>query len=279
MAEPNVISVSESVSPSDEFALFPFFSCGRPVPGAVWGMSLLRAGSMRFRWNERNDNRKKIIDFVSSAVGNSRKMALSPVELVHSKKVVESSVAGDTEEIVADGIVTKNPSVVPVVTVADCVPIFLYDPKTGAVGALHSGWKGTGIAAEGISMMAEKFGSDAGSVLAAIGPHIGGCCYNIDRDRAGFFAGTFGKACVSEKNGGFFLSLTEANLAVLRSAGIRDENITVSSDCTCCSSFPDGSPVFGSFRRQSAPLPPTVTADERSRAMTVQSALAFLFPF
>ena len=70
----------------------------------------------------------------------------------------------------------------------------------------------------------------------------------------------------------YSLDLTKANLFVLKKAGILEENITVATDCTCCSKFSDGKNVFGSFRRQAAFLPESVSLDEKSRAMTVQAA-------
>ncbi len=283
-----------------KFILLPFYFGGKPLPDEKsprWGMTFLSAGTMRFRWNEKNDNRDKIFEEILESK-NSKDKKIVPIELIHSKIVVEAKKFGDTKNVQADGIVTKNRNLIPAVTVADCVPIFLYDTKTGAFGAFHSGWKGTGIAENGVKKMAELYGSKPEDICAAIGPHIQNCCYNIDEERAKYFIENFGKDCVSEifvsetkvsksglsrKNSGnqekkfpYALSLTQANLFVLKKAGIYEENIVVAKDCTCCTKFSNGKNVFGSFRREAASLPSKILKnlkkDELSRKMTVQAA-------
>ena len=73
----------------------------------------------------------------------------------------------------------------------------------------------------------------------------------------------------------YSLSLLEANLAVLKAAGLRDCNIVAATDCTCCSCLQGAGGAyfpFGSFRRQAAFMPPELSPDRRSRLMTVQAA-------
>ena len=296
----NKISIKnflEPISRNARFVTFSFYYNGAPLESsesekhARWGMTLLSAGTMRFRWNETNENRDKTLKEIfveikkpvclgncSSAEGICDcKLKPAPIELIHSKIVVEAKNEGDTKGLQADGIVTKNPLLVPTVTVADCVPIFLYDKETKAIGAFHSGWKGTGIAGVGVKKFVELYGSKRENISAAIGAHIGDCCYFVDEERAEYFMKNFGENCVKKsENGKFMLSLTEANLFVLKNAGIREENIVVAEDCTCCTKFASGENVFGSFRRQAAFLPSGISPDERSRAMTVQAAFLFM---
>ncbi len=265
-----------------KFVTFPFYFDGKPLISdseekhAKWGMSLLCAGTMRFRWNENNENRT---NFFSEVFSDSHKIV--PIELIHSKIIVEAKDKNSTQKLKADGIVTNKEDLVPAVTVADCVPIFLYDKETKSFGAFHSGWKGTGIAGEGVKKLCELYGAKKENICAAIGAHIGQCCYFVDEERAEYFSKNFGSKCVKKawnapKNFPFALSLTEANLFVLREAGIKEENIVVASDCTCCEKFSDGRNIFGSFRRQAAFLPPEVDTDTRSRSMTVQAAFTFI---
>lgn len=297
----NVVNISEIVEKKgadSDYFLMPFYFDGKPyeIDGVIpvkWGMTLLHSGTMRFRWNETNPNRKKLKKIIScetdwtcsgSCVGDDKncncKKQIVTVELIHSKIIVEAKSLSDTENVRADGVVTIDRKLVPAVTVADCVPVFLYDTVTGAFGAFHSGWKGTGICADGVRKMNELYGSQPQNICAAIGPHIGDCCYNVDEDRASYFKANFGESCVKynddcnkkENDFNYKLSLTEANLVALRSCGIYDENIVVASDCTCCSRLSNGKNVFGSFRREAAFLPPEVDADSRSKAMTVQAA-------
>lgn len=290
MGKINHISVRNYIEESESgekslFVALPFYFDGKPIGGAGWGMSLLAAGSMRFRWNESNERRAKFLetlenDFFNSPAG---KKTFVPLELIHSKIVYDIKTACDTKNKTGDGMITKNQFLIPVVTVADCMPLFLYDRETCVFGAFHSGWKGTGIIGEGIKLACEKYGSKPENICVAIGPHIGDCCYKIDESRAEYFCENFGESCVKksatvdERNPElkYDLSLTEANLSVLQKSGIPNENIVVADDCTCCTTFRDNKNVFGSFRRQAAFLPPEVCADERSRSMTVQAAFAF----
>lgn len=273
----NTISLTDFITEDCEFVKIPFYYNNEKIDSAFWGMTLLKAGSMRFRWNEVNENRKKLSSFFENKI-------ISPIELIHSKSVVESKSENDTNNIQADGIVTQNSNIVPTVTVADCVPLFLFDTKTEAFGVFHSGWKGTGIVGEGVKKMSELYGSYPENICAAIGPHIDSCCYFVDEERAKYFTENFGKDCIEKieneklkiENSSltYKLSLTNANLFVLKSAGIKEENIVIAKDCTCCLTFEKSKKnVFGSFRRQAAFL--DLSNDEKSKKMTVQSAFCF----
>ena len=166
---------------------------------------------------------------------------------VHSRRVqlVEGQSVDETASIEADGLLTDRRDAVLSVTVADCLPIFLTDWRTGAFGIVHSGWKGTGIAREALTVMASRFGSEAAEVSAVIGPGIGACCYSVPEERAVFFASEYGpETVVRDPRGAPRLDLRAANIEILRRAGVED--ITVVTDCTCCSQN------LGSFRRQGA---------------------------
>lgn len=81
-----------------------------------------------------------------------------------------------------DGLVTNTPGIVLAIYVADCGPIWLADPKTGAIGLLHSGKKGTegNILEVGLETMAREFGSRVSDVVVALGPCIRPPHYEID---------------------------------------------------------------------------------------------------
>ncbi len=197
---------------------------------------------------------------------NSAAKKTVPLELIHSKTVYDLESGDETFGKQGDGMITRNEKLIPVVTVADCVPIYFYDTESRAFGIVHSGWKGTGIIADAISLAKKNCGANEKNILVAIGAHIKDCCYAVDEARAKFFADAFGARCVKKIDGAdgekFMLSLERANLAVLEKIGIREENIVVAKNCTCCES------AFGSFRRQAAPL----DIADKSRAFTVQAA-------
>lgn len=241
---------------------------GRPLEdGPCWGMTDFSMGTMRFRWNENNENRNA---FLKKLCDGDK--APAAVELIHSKIVYDIEDACELQQKQGDGIITRNRNLIPVVTVADCMPLYIYDTKSGSFGALHSGWKGTGIVGEAIKIMVEKYSSKPEDICVAIGPHIGSCCYNITGERAEYFRNSFCRECV-EKIGddNYSLSLTKANLSVLENCGIPEGNIRVLDECTCCHKE-NGKYGFGSFRRQTLSLPSDMPLEERLTKFTVQAA-------
>lgn len=272
----NFVDVAEAARANEfKWALLPFYKDNKIFQGQktrpLWGMTMRAAGSMRFRWNETNANRD---EFLSALLGRYGAKTPVPLELIHSKIVYDAREAGDTFQKQGDAIITQNAALVPVVTVADCVPIHFYDSATGAFGAAHSGWKGTGIAASVVQTMKEKYGSNPRDILAAVGPHIHDCCYTVDEERAKYFCDNFGSDCVQEvsqdqKSGGLYkLSLLRANLNVLAAAGVLEENIVAATNCTACDAR------FGSFRREAAAL--DIPGQDKSRLFTTQAAFVII---
>lgn len=103
---------------------------------------------------------------------------------VHGRTVVR--VTGDMDAAAvrgmdADALITNEADVVIGVLVADCVPILMADPRTGAVAAVHAGWRGTvaGIVEATMDRMRDEFGSDARELRVAVGPSIGPCCFEV----------------------------------------------------------------------------------------------------
>lgn len=252
----NFFSVLETPELSDkDYICFDFYKDGKKLSGSpVCGMSLRKAGSMRFRWNETNDNRTAFLSKFN------RKIV--PVELIHSKIVFDVKNPEDTDGLQGDGIITANKELMPVITVADCMPVYLYDSVTGVFGVVHSGWKGTGICVEAIKLACEKYNSKPENFSVILGPHIHSCCYIVNEERADYFNTNFAKDCavpmkadeqlkvpLNWDNGDgtlYRLSLEKANIFALLNAGVKSENINVCTDCTCCNS------VFGSNRRETA---------------------------
>ena len=83
-----------------------------------------------------------------------------------------------------DALVTNSPGVTLLVFTADCTPILLHDPVTGAVGAAHAGWRGTArqIGAKTVEAMIRHFGSKPEDIRAAIGPNLSQCHFETDMD-------------------------------------------------------------------------------------------------
>ena len=136
-----------------------------------------------------------------------------------------------------DALITNDPGVALVVFTADCTPILLHDPVTGAVGAAHAGWRGTaaGIAAKTVEAMVREFGCAPGDIHAAIGPNIGFCCFETDRDVPEAMVKALGTAAepfIRPQGDKYYVNLKEINALWLRRAGVED--IEISDACTVC---------------------------------------------
>lgn len=147
-----------------------------------------------------------------------------------------------------DGLITDQAGVVLCTQYADCVPLFFVDPVRRVVGTSHSGWRGTvaRIGAETVRRMQEEFGCDPHDILAAIGPSIGPCCFEVDAPVYEEFAQMplAREGClVSDGGGKYHVDLWEINRRILLEAGLDESHITVTDLCTRC--HPD---VFWSHR-------------------------------
>lgn len=136
-----------------------------------------------------------------------------------------------------DALITNVPGLALTVFTADCTPILLWDPVTGAVGAAHAGWRGTvsAIGAKTAQAMCREFGCKMENIHAAIGPNIGFCHFETDADVPEALYAAFGNAMEQfiRKNGEkYHADLKAVNRWILEQAGIRQ--IEVSTECTVC---------------------------------------------
>ncbi len=138
-----------------------------------------------------------------------------------------------------DGFVTSEPGVTLAVRTADCVPILLYDPQAGVIGAVHAGWRGTAgkIQQEAVKKMTE-LSAEAQNIKAAIGACIHKCCYTVGEDFQNTLYDLLGSGLtdryVTKEGEVLRADLAELNRELLILQGVRPENISVSPDCTCC---------------------------------------------
>ena len=138
-----------------------------------------------------------------------------------------------------DGIITNQPGLMIGVCVADCAPLILLDPVKRGVAALHAGWQGTAgkIAQKGVDALVALFGSEPSDILAAVGPSIGRCCYEVDapvKDAFSREGGCWGEYAVETADGKWQLDLSLANVHQLLEAGIPRENIETTELCVSC---------------------------------------------
>lgn len=225
-------------------------------------------------WDEAarvESNRRKL----AAALGAGA-MPLATLRQIHSD-IVYRVASAPKETPRGDALATRARGLLLGVQTADCVPILLADTRTRAVAAVHAGWRGTlaRIAAKTIGRMQMEFGTRPRDVVAAIGPAIGRCCYEVGPEVAQAFAaqfsnarewfeGPFDQVATGEEPLALpwlsmmppghtpppprvHLDLQSANRRQLLDAGVPKENIAVSDLCTSCRTD-----LLFSYRREGA---------------------------
>ena len=147
-----------------------------------------------------------------------------------------------------DGLVTDIKGASLSLRFADCTPIYLYDPVKNVIGNVHSGWKGTvqKIAQEGVKKLVETYNSNPKDIIACIGPAIGKCHFEVDKDVKDIFESTFSymnmndkiiiKGQIKEGKQKYFIDTNLINRKLLENMGVLKENIFESGICTVCHS-------------------------------------------
>lgn len=153
----------------------------------------------------------------------------------HILKVDGTTTSDALEE--TDALITNDTNVCIAVMSADCVPILLLDEKNHAVGAVHSGWKGTvaHILTKTLGTMQQEFGTNGADVVAAIGPSVCQASYEVGHEVVEAVRKSFSKSDVLlqlQDNGKAKLDLWQANYVQLIDFGVMPENIEVANICT-----------------------------------------------
>jgi len=212
-------------------------------------------------WDERarvEQNRRRF----QKALG-AEAMPLVALSQIHSD-IIHVVHAAPEQPLQGDALVTATPGLLIAVQAADCIPILLADPEHRVVAAVHAGWRGTlkRIAEKTVGRMRMLFGTRPEKIIAAIGPGIGRCCYEVGPEVAKEFASQFENArdwfdgpydALSSGEDPnplpwltmippghqpppptVQLDLHAANRGILESAGVAAKNISVSELCTSC---------------------------------------------
>ncbi len=161
---------------------------------------------------------------------------------VTGKADVGKGVVREKDYTDVDGLITNEPGIVLTTFYADCVPLYFVDPVKRAIGLSHSGWRGTvnRMGEKTIQKMRETYASKPEDIVTAIGPSICMSCYEVGEEVAAEFRKAFPKReeqqeILKEKeNGKYLLDLWKANYFVMKEAGIKEANISVTDICTCC---------------------------------------------
>jgi YfiH family protein len=208
-------------------------------------------------WDTRENMEKNRAAF-QNAVG-AKSLRMAPLKQVHSD-VIEIFHAAPDSAGIGDASATAHPGLLLAIQTADCVPILLVDPRKRAIAAIHAGWRGTlaRITQKAVGVMQREFSSRPSNLLAAIGPSIGPCCYEVGAELVTQFTSQFADASdyFDEPRTGdepnplqwlnmhppghqpppkaVHLDLRKANRSQLLAAGLRKQNIFTSELCTAC---------------------------------------------
>lgn len=164
---------------------------------------------------------------------------------VHGNQVCQVMAAGagkdSLDDVIkaTDGLFTGQKGVLLTSFYADCVPLYFLDPASGAIGLAHAGWKGTvgRIAEEMVKSLQHHFHAKPEELLVAIGPSIGGCCYEVDEriiTQVQASAKEWEKAVTASQNDRYMLDLRQLNTSILLESGIASEQIMTTDWCTSC---------------------------------------------
>ena len=186
---------------------------------------------------------------VASEMGVAEVVTMNQVHGRHVVVVRRGSAPPARQD--GDALVSDDPGVAIAVRAADCAPILLADATAGVVAAVHAGWRGTaaGVLSAAVEAMGREFGTRPGDLVAAIGPAIGACCYEVGSDLVDAFAAAGharhlidrwfltgirdpGSGIRDRRSQRLFLDVAGANRDQLRLAGVPDAQIHACGLCT-----------------------------------------------
>lgn len=181
----------------------------------------------------------------------NRKRFFEHLNISFDRVVMQKQIHSDNINIVSescfiqdsDALITNEKNLYLAISIADCIPVFLYSPDKKVAAGIHSGWKGTEykISQKVIQRMINKYGVNPSEIVAYIGPGISVENYEVSKE----VVEKFNPSSYKLENGKYFLDLKKDIYEQLTSAGLKEENIEVTSHCT----FRDKE-LFHSHRRE-----------------------------
>ncbi|MFA4842221.1 MAG: peptidoglycan editing factor PgeF [Candidatus Omnitrophota bacterium] len=172
----------------------------------------------------------------------AKQIHTSNIKLAIAKDTGRGALSYDTAIKATDALIAKDKNLPLAVFTADCLPIFLFDAATPAIGLAHAGWRSSkvNIVKKTIRAMQDAFGTKAGSLQVIFGPRINICCYEVGEEFADYFP-----QGIRRKGSRYYLDLGEINKGQALSMGVKDDNILDLGLCTYCRGD-----EFFSFRRE-----------------------------
>jgi len=185
-------------------------------------------GSLSFLWPGENVAENRYQFFKNLGVDVDQLMLM---EQIHGANVAQVDKKESDRVDGVDALITSEKNIILGVETADCVPVFAYNTFTNTVGVAHAGWRG--IEAGIIESFVNKFSDKSENLFISIGPHIQSCCFEVKSDVQAKFA-KYPQA-IRLDFGKFYVSLSQIIQEKLIALGVREENIQISEECSCCS--------------------------------------------
>jgi YfiH family protein len=175
--------------------------------------------------NESNVKQNRDKFFSSLGVEQSRLVHANQVHSGNVKAVSEPGLYKET-----DGLITFAKNLFLVVSVADCLPVMLYDSKKHIAANIHAGWRGTQkkIVRNAIDIMKNEFGSLSEDISAFLGPCISEQNFEVGEEVAELFEPEF----VNKRNSSYYVDIIRDNIKQLNESGIKENQIEVCGLCT-----------------------------------------------
>jgi len=214
------------------------FPLGRFASGTVsFGFSRRSSGNMSLCYGDTRHSLRNRKIFLGS-------LGINHLDLVCAKQVHSGNVRYATDSDRASGAISYDSAIADTdsfitdkknlplaIFTADCLSVFIYDPKNCAVGLAHAGWRSTraGILTCSIKSMQERFNSQPEELWLSFGPSIRGCCYRVGSDFHDLFPGK-----ITQKGGHNYLDLISLNRQQAMDCAVKEERIFDSGICTSC---------------------------------------------
>ncbi len=232
------------------------FSILAKFPGIIHGFSTRNYGDMRFGHLADEEIVKNRQHFCQSLNINLDDIVVA--RLIHGSKITtvakeeKGRGARDMTSAIAqtDGLITKEKKIYLMITLADCIPIFVFDPLKQIVGIVHAGWRG--VIAQIVGSLIAKLknlGSEPADLIFALGPGICQKHFIVKDDVLEKFKEYYPSATFVRNHDGY-IDLRKAILFDLKKEGVAKNNIEVASDCPACLNG-----RYGSFRKEGAGVP------------------------
>ena len=218
---------------------FPELRCG--VSTRQGGVSPEPYGmNLSFKVGDAEANVKKNRESFLGQLGIELDSLAMPQQ-VHGDTITSVNAPGQYDQ--CDALITNKAGVFLVVTVADCLPVFLFDPMARSIAAVHVGWRGSKLRTleKAMRALSNEYGTESEHLLAYIGPSAGVCCYEVGEEVAQEFPKQFLERMNNAKPR---LDLKGFNKNLLLENSVKESSIEVSGYCTICKPK-----LFHSYRR------------------------------